>query len=66
MTIINSSLFFISALVFADSAKTVFSEEKGIIFIPTIKLESKKYQNIKLDKSLLNYPLNIHQFKKEF
>lgn len=66
MTIINSSLFFVSALVFAESAKTVFSEEKGIIFIPTIKLESKKYQNIKLDKSLLNHPLNIHQFKKEF
>lgn len=66
MTIINSSLFFISALVFAESAKTVFSEEKGIIFIPTIKLESKKYQNIKFDKSLLNHPLNIYQFKKEF
>ena len=64
MTIINSSLFFVSTFIFACSVKTIFKEEKEIIFIPTIKL--KKYQNIRLDESLLNYSPNIHKFKKEF
>ena len=64
MTIINLSLFFITALIFTDSLKTLFKEQKGIIFIPTIK--SKKYQTIKINKLFLNCPLNIHQFKKKF
>ena len=64
MTIINSSLFFVSTFIFACSIKTIFKEKKEIIFILTIKL--KKYQNIRLDESLLNYSPNIHKFKKEF
>ena len=65
MTIINSSLFFILTFFYVYSVKTTF-KQKEIIFIPTIKL--KKYQNIRLDESLLNYSstLKIHQFKKEF
>lgn len=63
MTIINSSLFFISALVFADSLKTVFNGEKTIIFLPTVKSNPKKYSNIKINRSSL---LNAHQFAKEF
>ena len=63
MTIINSSLFFISALIFADSVKTVFKGERTIIFLPTVNLNIKKYSNIKINRSSL---LNAHQFAKEF
>ena len=62
MTIINSSLFFISALIFADSVKTVFKGERAIIFLPTVNSNVKKYSNIKINRSLLN----VHQFAKEF
>ena len=63
MTIINSSLFFISALIFADSVKTVFKGERAIIFLPTVNSNVKKYSNIKINRSSL---LNTHQFVKEF